>query len=502
MRNNEDFYNLMYRRKAPAISSPQMPAEFTRSVPPDVAASFVPQDAANSGESPSGSKIAAGALQSVAQAFSQPSEHPPMQLMPVQQYEQGPRVMPIGIARLPRFEQGGYLGKRRVGLVGESGPEMIETLPKGGVQITPLSRPLSPTFPTGSPVTLPQLPQIKRSPIETVGGLESVPVTQSAVPVPLPSVPSDNPISAVPPRTYIPDSNSSVRLPSIGGMQQPPPSILTAPAPDFGQKLNELDQARAERDYIADSKEKTNPWLNGLFVALQGIEKMFTPNDKPIQSLGEVRKAGKLQKANEKVERIEKRQQTRQKEADDALEREYRQAQLAKIRSDVARQQEDDRQAGMEWEPIDVNGYVYKKFKRGGAMEPLVVDGKQVESEGYWTPSPSGTDLIDRKTGKTKPASRNLGKPVKVTARDITDLFPKPTMTAADKKNSKKVAAYNARQSDIAKLAGAVESQGALTEKGQVISRNELQQLFEGYRKDGKLDTLLKLLASGAVNVR
>jgi hypothetical protein len=92
---------------------------------------------------------------------------------------------------------------------------------------------------------------------------------------------------------------------------------LTVPAPPPLPSPGDLRYNNARAEYekaVAAPAEKQNPWLQGLFLGLQGIKKATNPNDDaPIELLGNHKKRLNMEKAATALAPLQQQRQTDQK---------------------------------------------------------------------------------------------------------------------------------------------------------------------------------------------
>ena len=200
---------------------------------------------------------------------------------------------------LPRYEQGGYVPPGGQAIVGDNRfgnrkkEERIVALPDGGVQVIPVEGmtygDVAKQYPDGGAAFRGNVPDdvpLPTTPITTeVGQRPLIPQVQQA----------EKPV----------DTKGT-----IFGKAPNHPEFQRTPDPPEPSKLDKLYE---ERERIVGGLDeegkpiKTNKWLSGLFTALQGIEKIWQPNNKPILSLEEARMQAKLGKIDPQIAAQEKK---------------------------------------------------------------------------------------------------------------------------------------------------------------------------------------------------
>lgn len=416
---------------------------------------------------PTGDKNAPfiAALQGI-QKLAQAPAPPPMQLQWMPPQNSVPRFQPIG-----RYERGGYIPPGGIGIVGDNKygqrkkEEIAVALPDGGVEIVPVDA-LHPGQTAGQ----------KYGPLPQV----------TAAPLPQPII--DAPAGGMPQPT-------GGR--PLGGM----PRILTQELPKdvtdtFNRPvLSDVDQVYADRDSVLNNKEKTNPWLNGLFVALQGIEKMFKPNERPIQSLGEVRQAEKLGKAEARIARVEARRKAQQ-------DYEYNKARTATIpiddenkrleiesRQTVADQRAKDVALGqiIRLKHYDPNNVAHKRLAERAGIDPEELTGW--DDRNPYTKSVAGITYVYDRTDQTfKPS--NIPADESATLTDYKVKMP-----------SGEFQTFKVAQKDAARFATQMQVLGAQIEAAAQRQQAGFQQAtnMETLRQQGQ-QTLAKLRSELAEN--
>lgn len=331
--------------------------------------------------------------QSVATAFKPPEMQPMMAPQSIQSLNQRAPVPPLRTNyQLPRFDQGGFLPVGRKGIVGGRNrrtgntEEQIEVTP-GGVQITPID-PLHPDQSAiqkyGMPGALPTFTPPAPAPIASPGGVP--------LPAPIAGQPMDN-AALVAPTNAI---EGTVREPT-----------------------RDEQIAKYEQDLIA-APEKPNKFLSGLFLALQGVDKIFSPNNKPIVSLAEARKEERNRGLLPKLE-VLKGQKKAEREAEEArIKAELTGAQIEDIKGRPAQKEADrkakadlavkrinlsaDIRSGQAKPFIDEEGKVWRQYLNADSTgkvrpnEPVIgPDGQQ-----EYVPGEQGIEWKNPRTGKTE----------------------------------------------------------------------------------------------------
>lgn len=451
-----------------------MPEEFTAPVPEDVAKTFMPTQQQD--EVTSRDKFAA-VLGGIQKMFQNAPPPPPMQMpqMPIiVQAERVPRVLP-----LPKYGDGGYLPPGRVGIVGDKKQkEVAVALPQGGVQVIPIPdgmsyEDVSRIYPDGGAslrggqAPLPQ---------PDGGSTGEIPLPQTPIMTEIGQRPMIPTMTAAPPNSPKPDVQAILN-------QQIPSSVADA----FKQNPALSDREQAYADVEKYSKpEKTNPWLNGLFVALQGIEKIFTPNNKPIQSLGEVRQAEKLGRAEARIARVEARRKAQQ-------DYEYNKARTATIpiddenkrleiesRQTVAAQRAKDVALGQlnRLKHYDPNNVAHKRLAERAGIDPEELTGW--DDRNPYTKTVAGITYVYDRTDQTfKPS--NIPADESATLTDYKVKMPNGEFQT-----------FKVAQKDAARFATQMQVLGAQIEAAERRQANQQEHDLRKQRIAFELNKALK----------
>lgn len=139
--------------------------------------------------------------------------------------------------------------------------------------------------------------------------------------------------------------------------------------------------------------KKQNPWLNGLFVALQAANKFFNPqNQDEIQFLGEAKKAKNIARAQRDLAPLEVLEQNR-------LKAEKAKAEALKLEMERRKLGLDIEGVGLanQGKAIDNNTNLYKPLR-----ESLEADGQVTPAEAAYFKAQTGMDIADYDARKMK----------------------------------------------------------------------------------------------------